>query len=101
MKITGSVTLNLVGEERAFWINAFKKVKPKTELEKRILKRTLMRLMRKNTHRFPLYPDKECPICERIFAHKVFDRHYFVCKKRRQEPQFEVDPEILERLKFD
>lgn len=98
MKISGNVTLNLCAEERAFWINAFKQVKAKDELGERILKRTLLGLMRKNRHRFPLYPDKECPICERTFAHKVFARHHFICKKKAREPSFEIDPEILARI---
>lgn len=101
MKISGSCTINLVAEERAFWINAFKQVKPTTELEERILKRTLMRLMRKSTHRFPLYPARECPICERSFHHKIYDRHVFVCKRRRKEDCFEVDQEILKRIEIE
>jgi hypothetical protein len=98
MKIAGSVTLNLVAEERAFLVNAFKHIKTKTELEERIVKRAIMKLLRKGTHRFPLFPDKECPVCERTFHFKVFDRHHFVCKQKNREPRFQVDPEILARI---
>lgn len=99
MKLSGSVTLNLCAEERAFLVNAFKQIKTKTELEERIVKRSIMKLLRKPTHRFPLYPDKECPICERTFSFKLFPRHHFVCKQRDKETSFRVDPEILERIK--
>lgn len=98
MKIQGGVTLNLVAEERIFWVKALKQIKTKTELEEQIVKRTIARLLRRNVHRFPLYPDKECPICERTFAYKVFDRHYFVCKRKTREESYVVDDEILERI---
>lgn len=98
MKISGSVTFSMIAEERAFWINAFKQIKAEGEIEKRILKRTLMKLMRKPTHNYPVYPPKECPICERTFHYKVFKRHHFICKQKRREPKFEVDPEILARI---
>ena len=100
MKISGSVTLNLQAEERAFLVNAFKQIKARTDLEERIIKRTIMGLLRKDRHRYPLYPNKECPICERNFAYKSFARHHFVCKQKKREPNFTVDPEILERIRM-
>ena len=104
MKIAGSVTLNLVAEERIFWVKIFKTVQGKTELEKRIIKRTLMGLLRVHgKHRFPLHPDRECPICERSYGHKVFERHVFMCKQREKERDvyFKVDPEILKRIEME
>lgn len=101
MKIQGGVTINLVAEERAFWINAMKDLKTKNDLEERIVKRTIARLLRKNVYKFPLYPDKECPHCERTFAHRAFERHEPFCRRKHRAPSFKVDPEILERIKHE
>lgn len=101
MKIQGSVTINLVAEERQFWISAMKQVKAKTDLEERIIKRTIARLLRRGVHRYPLYPDKECPICERTFSYRKFDMHHFVCKRKNRAPKFTVDPEILARIEAE
>lgn len=103
VKIQGSVTLNLAAEERAFLVNAFKSIKTKTELEERIVKRTIMRLLRKDVHRYPLFPNKECPVCEREFAYKVYDRHVRLCRAKKKErfTKYDVDPEILKRIEME
>lgn len=98
MRISGNVTLSLVAEERAFLINLLKDLKAENELEERIIKRTLMGLLRKQRHRYPLYPDKECPVCERTFAAKIFERHHFACKQKEKSLRVDFDPEILERI---
>jgi len=93
--------MNLVAEERVFWVKVFKKLTPQEEVEKRIVVRTLLRLLGKSAHRVPLYPKKECSSCGRAYAHKVFDRHHFVCKRRKREKQFTVDAEILKRIELE
>lgn len=104
IRFRGGVTFNLRAEEREFWFRAFKDLKLKDELDERIAKRTLMKLAGKPTHRFPLYSNRECPHCERTFAHAHFDVHVYACKRKqkfRQGGFFEVDPEILERLRYE
>lgn len=103
VKILGSATFQLLGEERAYLINAFKNINPKTELDKRIAKRFMMKLLGHGTWKFPLYPDQECKYCENTFHYKVFKRHEFTCKEKRKEQKkgFTVDHEILNRILHD
>lgn len=101
MKLRGGVTINLRVEERAFLIKSFKKIKGKTELENRIIKRTLMRLMGRQVGMYPLFPNKECKLCERTYSYTHYEAHVIACKRRRQQIDLEVDPEILRRIELE
>lgn len=96
----GKVTLNLVEEERVFLINSFKKIKPKTDLEKRIVKRALHRLMGSPVHNIKLYPNKECKICHREIAANRYDEHFVACTARKERMRLmpKIDPAVLEMV---
>lgn len=87
-------------EERLFLLKWAKTLKPKTELEKRIVRRLLVRLMGHAMY-YPLYPRKECPHCDREVAGQVYDTHVIRCeirkKKMREVP--EIDPVVWEMMK--
>lgn len=100
MNIKGNITFQLTGEERAVLLRAFKKFGGETDIEKRIVKRAIMKILGKRTNRYPVHPDVTCTICERQFAHKIYRRHYFTCKAKQRDKGYKVDPEILERLKY-
>lgn len=89
-------------EERLFMLSMVKLVKPKTEFDKRALKRVTMRLMGIPVQNYPLHPPKECPVCEREFAYHHYERHAVLCKlKDKNESKLPpIDKEVYERLRY-
>jgi len=96
----GNVCFSVGEDERLFILKYIKKIKPKNEFEKRARQRLARRLMGLDIARFPLYPEKECSICGRDIAGKVFDRHVTLCKLKRDEAesQPDIDPAVFEML---
>lgn len=101
----GKITVALEPEERKFLVKMLKVAHemPKNEIEKRISKRFLMKLYGVATYYYPLYPDKECPLCEREFSYKVFDSHFVRCQKKHHtiDRAPKSEPHILEMMKYE
>lgn len=95
----GNRTLQLKQEERIFLLEWAKTLNPKTEIEKRIVRRFLMRLMGERGY-YPLYPPKECPHCEARISGAVYDMHLLRCiakiKMEKRRPR--IDPSVLEMM---
>lgn len=96
----GNRTLNLHEVERLFLLSLVKLANPKTDLEKRILKRLIIKVLGHSTHWFPLYPPQECPICERTVSGMAFDSHVIKCKAKEKAERLQpkIDPDVWERL---
>lgn len=95
----GSVTIQFKQEERVFLLNWAKTLKPKTEIEERAVKRFLIRIMGETIY-YPLYPDKDCPICERTVSGIRYETHVIDCKRKqktkKQTPA--IDPVVWEMM---
>lgn len=96
----GSRTLQLKHEERVFLLQWAKTLKPKTEIEKRIVRRFLTRLMGHAIY-LPLYPKRECPVCEREVAGHIYESHVIRCKARRdaESRMPKIDPVVWEMMR--
>jgi len=96
----GQVCIALKEEERLYFLKQIKKCKAKGELEKRILKRLVMKFMGLPTHNFPLLPPRECPVCENQIRGDRYDAHVRECQiKREAEKRIpKIDPAVYEML---
>lgn len=98
--IPGTKTIPFQQEERLFLLKWAKTLRPKTELEKRIVKRFLCRLMGQNIY-YPLHPHIECPICETNIRENLLKAHLARCKAKRAAANIkpEIDPVVWEMMR--
>lgn len=96
----GDVTFQMKEEERVYLLSLVKLAKPKTEIQKRILKRAVMKLMGISTHNFPIHPKKECPICEREVFGAHYAQHLERCKAKQASERMmpKIDPVVWEMM---
>jgi hypothetical protein len=99
----GNRTINLVEIERVVFLGLIKLAKPKNDIERRILRRLILKALGHPAHNYPIYPPKECPVCERSFAAKIYDRHVLKCEAEEKEMRTrpKIDPEVYERLAYE
>lgn len=103
-KFRRGVVLGWSEEERVYLMNLVTKIAtPETDHEKRIITRFLMKLNGTPTYYYPLYPNKECPICEIEYTHKAFKTHYAACKRKHGALQRlpKIDHAVLEMLRAE
>ncbi len=96
----GGYTMNLKDEERLFILKLIKLAKPKTQLEKQIVKRLITRCMGYSIANIHLYPRRECSICHRDIEGHMYKHHYAVCKAKKEAEKRipPVDYSVLEML---
>lgn len=87
-------------EEREFFLSLFKDIKIEnfTDLEKRMIKRLVLRLMGEKLI-MPLRVPVECDICN--YEYRYIERHRALCelKQKRENRRAKIDPVVWDMLR--
>jgi len=97
----GNITINFKEEERVYLLSLFKGASPKTDLEKRIVHRAILRLLGYSCYNVPLRPPKECRYCEEEIRGDRHEAHELACKLKREQQRMipKIDPAVLEMVR--
>lgn len=98
----GKIMTSFVDEERLFMLKWARTMKASNDLEGRIIKRVLGKILGLSARNIPdLYPPKECPLCERTFSIVHFETHYVSCKRKNGKSTQrlpDIDPVVWEMM---